>query len=309
VRLRTEFLLVPALLVATSLGGYEWRSHNRMAWNARDLLLNPNRAGASIDPELRTFLETYGEKDLDTRAGTSYDPFVFFGTDEDSLEAKILTPWGGECFYKEAQCFAWCSLDHFSPPLLAPFVGQDALAHARWYFEWAIRFYKAGICRPSKKAIFHRWAARALGHAIHLVQDMGSPQHVAPENHAPTWAGGDGRSFHEQWTLKLWELGTTTTYTRKDGTSFPVGGFEKYAAAASSPVHGTLLSIMRALATESKDFSALSPYHPGRKLELNGSQAAPGLLQVLAPSGLTARNLRWVDLPQLPYADDTLESF
>jgi hypothetical protein len=146
---RTALSLAVAFFVASFLGGYEWRSHNRMAWNARDVLLNPNRANYSIDPELRTFLETYGEE-LDSRAGTPYDPWVFFGTDEDCLEAKISSSNGGDCFYDEIPCFMLCSIDHFSPPLPAPFAGQDALAHAHWYFEWAIRFYKAGICRPNQ---------------------------------------------------------------------------------------------------------------------------------------------------------------
>jgi hypothetical protein len=191
-------------LVSGILSGYEWKSHNRMAYNARRLALT-----AEPDPQLAAFLEDlqkngFGE-DLDSRAGTSYDPFVFFGTDEDSLEGKLNSLRGGGCFYDEIPCFLRCSVDHFSPALELPLAGQDALVHARWYFGWAVRLYKAGICRPTEREIYHRWAARALGHAMHLVQDMGSPQHVGPENHAPIWAGGDGRSYHEQWTLRLWE--------------------------------------------------------------------------------------------------------
>jgi hypothetical protein len=301
-------LTLVVFLTAQYAFAYEWWSHNRMAFNARQILL----IKVASDPELRTFLQDeehhgYGE-DLDSRAGTPYDPWVFFGTDEDCLEAKISSSNGGDCFYDEIPCFMLCSIDHFSPPLPAPFAGQDALAHAHWYFEWAVRFYKAGICRPNQKAIFHRWAARALGHALHLVQDMGSPQHVGPENHAPIWAGGDGRSFHEQWTLGLWDV-DTTKYTRWDGTTFPLGHFEQYAQVASVPFPGKLPSIMRSLAAEAENFPNLSPYPPGRQLPLLGLLGNVGLLQILAPSGMTDRDFHWVQMGGPPNGEDSLRWF
>jgi hypothetical protein len=76
---------VLVLLVSPFALAYEWRSHNRIAFNAREILLIKVEA----DPELRAFLrdrdhQGYGD-DLDTRAGTPYDFHGFFGIHEDLL--------------------------------------------------------------------------------------------------------------------------------------------------------------------------------------------------------------------------------
>ena len=184
--------------LCSTTAAYEWRSHNSMALHARELARK-----AETDLELRSFLDAYGQDDLDTRAGTPYDPHGLFGIDEDYTEGGVL-PVSGFCYYREYGCYPLCSVDHFHPPLEIPLAGRDASDHARDYFDWAVALYKAGICHPSLKALYHRWAARALGHAIHLVHDMGSPQHTGPENHAPIWTRGVGDSFHERWTLEFW---------------------------------------------------------------------------------------------------------
>ena len=278
-----------------------------MAYNARHYLLERG----AIDPGLRDFVDDlekngFGE-DLDNRAGTPYKPLLFFGTDEDALEGKALPVPGGGCYFDEIPCFYRCSIDHFHPALEIPFAGEDALVHAKRYFDWAVRLYKGGICRPLERDKYHRWAARSLGHAIHLVHDMGSPQHVGPENHAPIWTGGDGESFHEQWSLELWDK--DATYTRKDGTSFHLGFFERSAALASTPSPGTFRNIMGSLASEAGAFPDVSPYHCGVELDLTQSLGRPGLLQVLAPSGFTARDFHWVEIPDPPYSKDSLQWF
>ena len=256
-------------LVSGILSGYEWKSHNRMAYNARRLALT-----AEPDPQLAAFLEDlqkngFGE-DLDTRAG---DLFENAWTDEDHNEGK-LTWSDGVCVYKEEDCskFAdWisgqrgstCTFDHFHPPLSLPLAADDATVHARQYFEWAVRLYKAGVCHPEKRDPYHRWAAQALGHAIHLVEDMGSPQHALPENHAE-YPRGHGKSFHEYWALDVWGQNDRRPYTKPDGTgTSDLGGFELDASKASDPRKGKLEDIMAAMAHESRNFLGRSPYDPG----------------------------------------------
>jgi hypothetical protein len=162
-------------LVRAVVCGYEWKSHNRMAYSARRLALTAER-----DPQLAGFLEDWDKhgfgEDLDTRAGTPYKPFLFFGTDEDALEGQALPIPGGGRYFDEIPCFYRCSIDHFHPALEIPLAGEDALTHAKRYFDWAVRLYKGGICRPLERDKYHRWAARSLGHAIHLVGGMGLPQ-------------------------------------------------------------------------------------------------------------------------------------
>jgi hypothetical protein len=94
-----------------------------------------------------------------------------------------------------------CTFDHFLPKLSLPLGQKEATDHARLYFNWAVKLYKAAKCDPDGRGpAFFLSAARALGHAIHLVEDMGSPQHTLPENHAP-YPAGHGDSFHEYWSL------------------------------------------------------------------------------------------------------------
>ena len=214
----------------------------------------------SIDPGLSLFiddLEKHGfGGELDTRAG---DRAEGDHTDEDSTEAAfvnlLLT-----CFYTEFGCRPLCTVNHFYPklPVISP---NDAIQHARDYFDVAVKLYKAAKCASSteKAETYRKWAARALGHAIHLVQDMGSPQHVFTEYHDPLI--GHGPSFHENWALEAWENQPVVTYTRPDtGQSRTLGNFEKAAAAAAEPRKGTLESIMDWLAAEGKLFGYKSPF-------------------------------------------------
>jgi hypothetical protein len=181
---RFSFLaLILSCLGAGLSTAYEWRSHNRMAWNARDIFIGEKRSPFPADQQLIDFLRQFGDSDLDTRAGTSFRPFLFVGTDEDYTEGALFAD-PSFCYYREDGCFPLCSVDHFHPPLQIPVAGEDAYIHAKRYFDWAVKLYKAGICRPGARFIYHKWAARALGHAIHLVQDMGSPQHGGREKRA-----------------------------------------------------------------------------------------------------------------------------
>jgi len=138
-----------ALLVVTSSNAYEWQTHNGMAKNARQLLLER----WVIDEGLRKFindvkLRGYGE-DLDTRAGDK-DQGAF--TDEDHCEGRL---WGLVwCLYQEAPCFAlpedlpkkWrdtvniaaCTRDHFSPKLPLLLLQEDARDHAQECLDMAV---------------------------------------------------------------------------------------------------------------------------------------------------------------------------
>jgi len=244
--------------------GYEWRTHNGVARHSRALL---GRAGT--DPELMLFLDTMGEGELDTRAG---DPFKDALIDEDATE---IVPWGVFCEYREQPCYVeshpdWsiCTFNHFFRPLpityLAGLSETDAVSHAEVYFHLAVNLYKAGKCSddPATAQHYKLWAARALGHALHLVQDMGSPQHARPENHAP-YPKGHGWSFHEYWALDNWAA--TQNYTLPDGSrSVLVGGFEAAAGAAAVPFRAALPVIMTWAATTSAAFPLGSPFAPGR---------------------------------------------
>ena len=162
---------IPALVLA-----YEWKSHNRMAWNARDVFLGrepTHKPPYPVDESLLRFLDQYGE-DLDTRAGDVEEPPLWAaGTDEDSMEGELVQLAVTGCHYSEDTCGVFCTGDHFHPPLQIPVAGEDAYVHAKRYFDWAVKLFKAGICRPGARSIYHKWAARALGHAIHLVHDDG----------------------------------------------------------------------------------------------------------------------------------------
>jgi len=201
---------VLALLVSTVVASYEYRSHNRMAWNARDLFINDARRPFPIDSELIRFLTSYAD-DLDTRAGNAEKNG---NTDEDATEGRIgRCPF---CIYTERPCSAlgsWpggpagdlvnsvrCTRDHFYPLLKLPLGQETAIAHARRYFRWAVALYWTAKCTHQEP--YFRWSAQALGHVLHLVYDMGSPQHIWPENHAP-FPIGNGPSFLEYWALDL----------------------------------------------------------------------------------------------------------
>jgi hypothetical protein len=159
-----------------------------MAFNARQILL----IKVSADPERRTFLQDeanhgFGD-DLDTRAGNRCNPEekACERTDEDHTEGMLRVFI--LCSYYERGCtlgFAR-TFDHFHPPLQSPVAGKDAYVHAREYFPMAVKLYKAAECDSRGKAgLYYQWVARTLGHAIHLVENMGSPQHARAENHLP----------------------------------------------------------------------------------------------------------------------------
>jgi hypothetical protein len=264
-------IAISVSLMATFLAAYEWTSHNRMAWNARDSLTNDSRAILSIGSELKTFLQTYGD-DLDTRAGKrSNDNY----TDEDHCEGYFRAQREA-CAYREEACSqlgsllgrkvgtATCTFDHFLPKLTLPLGQEEATRHARYYVDLAVKLYKAAKCDDQgKAALYYRWAARALGHAIHLVEDMGSPQHTIPENHLD-FPFGHGKSFHEYWALDVWGLNAKRLYNKPDGTgSVQVGGFEEAAQDAYVPRTGKLEGIMGSMAAESRGFLGGSPYQPG----------------------------------------------
>ena len=254
-RLLAIFISVSLSTVATA---YEWKSHNSMAFHARRVARL-----AETDAQFRSFLDSFGEKDLDTRAGTPYDPHGLFGTDEDYLE---IIEHDSICVFEEKPCRMFnsdwsnnallaspllCSKDHFHPPLDLPIPRQDAITHANWYFELAVRLYKAGKCNvdATKQRRYFRWAARALGHALHLVHDMGSPQHVQPENHLP-FGLGHGPSFLETWTLKLWD--DSAQWNDLHGGLHRVGTYEQAAAKAAKPTLGLFPEIMSGLADKAK---------------------------------------------------------
>lgn len=249
---------LPLFLGATLLLGHEWRAHNRMAYRAGNLA-KPN------DPELARFLEAVGDRYLYTRAGNPCDPQDARcpAVDEDHTEGRLgwLTAEGGltRCLYVEYPCGLFCSIDHFEPPLDAPFGGVPATKHAAQYFDWAVRLYKASTCSGPMAQMYRIWAAKALGHAIHLVEDMGSPQHIKPENHAPIV--GHGRSFLERWVLELWD--TKALWIDPGGRRHHVGLFEDAASAADGWWGGNLRSIMTGLKGLSGDLPEIgNPWPP-----------------------------------------------
>ena len=274
--------MLPLIVLASlsSVSAYEWRSHNRMATRARDIFLGGDRPAFPVDrqKELQDFLDRYGP-DLDTRAGNPCDPNAdptCLGLDEDNQEGKLVEVFG--CVYSEGSCLFACTKDHFSPPLPFPLAGIDATAHAADHFEMAVKLYKAAVCakedgKPDESEKLFRWSARALGHCLHLVQDMGSPQHVKPELHIPFFSHGP--SFHENWSLQLW--------LRALPESPFVGGFEVAAGSALDPARGRLDGIMGSLAAGAKQFPTASPFAPGVEL------AVEDLLRVVEKSAPTTR--------------------
>ncbi|OYW06621.1 MAG: hypothetical protein B7X11_00920, partial [Acidobacteria bacterium 37-65-4] len=289
--------LLTLILCVRPIAAYEWKSHNSMAWHARNLFVRKDPPPLPVERELSDFLSKFAN-DLDTRAGDE-DENTF--TDEDHNEG-YLQEWMG-CAYRERDCWnvgftlrnplwvAPCTLDHFFPRLWLPVANQDATVHARRYFDMAVKLYKAAKCdRWGLSDTYKRGAARALGHAIHLVEDMGVPQHTRPENHAP-FPLGLGPSFHEYWILDAWE--ETITYTRPDGTgSEHVGAFVQGSAEAKNPTLGRLEGIMGSLAAKSRQFLAGSPYEPGTTLLLKelvrvmaGSNVRLGWVETTTPHG------------------------
>ena len=235
---RIRPIVLGLVFMSHHLLGYEWHTHNGMSLHARRMTTT-----VQSDPDLRNFLEEFGESDLDTRAG---DPFERAFVDEDATD---IVPWGAFCEYRERACYVKsrpdlnvCTFNHFYRPLpvalLAGLSETDAVSHAEVYFRLAVKLYKAAKCSDDAPTRDHymQWAARALGHALHLVQDMGSPQHARPESHAP-WPLGHGWSFHEFWSLDTWDPSHQQTYTYPDGSgSVQVGGFESAAGADFSVV-------------------------------------------------------------------------
>ncbi len=289
--------LVAFCLCVRPVAAYEWKSHYSMAWNSRNLFVRKEPPPLPVEKELFDFLNDYGN-DLDTRAGDEHENAF---TDEDHNEGYLLEIF--TCTYQERDCWhagftarnplwvAPCTLDHFFPRLPLPLPTQDATVHARRYFDMAVRLYKAAKCdRWGLRETYMRGAARALGHAIHLVEDMGVPQHTRPENHAP-FPLGLGPSFHEYWILDAWDK--PATYTRPDGTgSELVGAFVQGSAEAKTPTFGRLEGIMGSLAAKSRPFLAGSPYEPGTTLPLKelvrvmtGSDVMLGWVEATSPHG------------------------
>ena len=256
----------PLIVLASlsSVSAYEWRSHNQMAVSARGIFLGGDRPAFPVDreEELQHFLDRYG-RDLDTRAGNPCDAErdrTCVGTDEDHTEGRIEAVL--DCFYVERNCVPTCTFDHFLPPLGWPVPALEADRHARDYFDMAVKLYKAAICAKNSghedraDEYFH-WSARALGHVLHLVQDMGSPQHVEPEAHLPFLSHGP--SFHEYWALDLWQH--VGEYPRGGGPNAALlGGFEAAAQRAAAPTPGSVGAIMAALGHMAHQFPRDIPH-------------------------------------------------
>ncbi len=300
--------LIFCILVANPLVAYEWKTHFGAAWSSRNLFLRKEPPPVSAEVELVQFLRDHGS-DLDSRAGDPYDNAF---TDEDHNEGFMTELYG--CRYVERDCYnlgltlrnplwvAPCTINHFFPRMALPFgLGDDAPVHARRYFDMAVRLYKAGKCdRWGLKDGYMRDAARALGHAIHLAEDMGAPQHVRPENHV-YFPLGHGPSFHEFWVLDLWDQ--PADYTKPDGSgNVQVGGFLASALRATTPRRGRLEGIMGSMAAESRRFFATSPYEPGTTTPLTELQ------RVLAKSEWTP-DWSSIDAPEMPAVQWVLPSF
>jgi len=99
--------------------------------------------------------------------------------------------WSLTCDAREFPCYLLaypalnvCTINHFHPPLPIAYalsLGEpDAISHAQFYFDLSVKLYKTGKCSEAaaEREYYFRSAARGLGHALHLVQDMGSPQHT-----------------------------------------------------------------------------------------------------------------------------------
>jgi len=213
------------------------------------------------DLAFAAFLDATKEE-LDSRAGNASE---LFKTDEDNTEGA-LGRFGArdmrECEYREDWCGLLCSKDHFHPPLALPVPAKDATVHAREYFDMAVRLYKAAKCNNKGMGrTYYQWAARALGHAIHLVEDMGSPQHGYPENHMPF--AGHGPSFFELWTEDLWD--TKVLWNNPAGGFTWLGQYEVSAAEqASTPLLGGLEGIMEMHKYRAQKFAlSANPRRPG----------------------------------------------
>src|SRR3989304_5465385 len=166
---RLFFLVLLCLGVEFGLA-YEWRSHNRMGWNARDIFIGEKGPPFPVDQQLVEFLRQYGGE-LDTRAG---DPYENAFTDEDHNEGYLRGP-SDACVYREEACWQLgsvfgkkigaltCTFDHFLPKLALPLGQEEASTHARYYFDMAVKLYKAAKCDSRGKAgLYYQWAARAL---------------------------------------------------------------------------------------------------------------------------------------------------
>ncbi|MFZ5786945.1 MAG: PQQ-binding-like beta-propeller repeat protein [Acidobacteriota bacterium] len=223
-----------------------------------------------------------GDKHIDNRAGNECDVnnrnASCLPTDEDHTEGFEM-PWG-MCDFRETKCFAFaeplapvtpgflnimaCTKDHFQPRLPLPLNADDAIWHAHWYFDIAVRNYKASLCNPPFSELYRKGAARALGHVLHLAGDMGSPQHVRPENHGP-FPLGNGPSFLEYWSSDLW--GRAVPYPPEgEGEKRDIGHFDTAALRANAPLLGDLFTVFDLMAKEGARFADQSPYRPGHTL-------------------------------------------
>ena len=144
----------------------------------------------------------------------------------------------------------------------------------------AVKLYKAAKCDSvGMDDTYYKWAARALGHAIHLVEDMGSPQHARPENHAP-FPIGTGPSYVEYWSVDVWDR--EQTYKKPDGSKEGVGKLVRAAETAARARTGSLEGVMGSMAAEARQWPMSSPYASGAALTF------PELERVLSRSGVLA---------------------
>ncbi len=222
---------------------HQWLPHNGMTDSSWKLA-----AAVQGDPELEAFLRDF-EEDIESRAGNK-------PLDEDHTEGRADDVMG-LCWLNEPSCGPFCTVDHFFPRLSLS--NQDAISHADYYFDLAVRFYRSSRCTRTSLALregHRRYAARALGHAVHLVEDMGVPQHVSQEAHVPPWVAvvghGLNRSFFEDWTTSWW------ADPLQYGTQFQLGVFSAAAAAATTPREGPLRTIMYNMAQETRGFPSMS---------------------------------------------------
>ena len=89
------------------VAGYEWRSHNRTAWQARDIFhgqADSHKPPYPVDKDLRDFLALYGQRYLDARAGDESDGA---NVDEDSTEGRMGTYTLTD--RKEGESFSYCT--------------------------------------------------------------------------------------------------------------------------------------------------------------------------------------------------------
>ena len=229
--------------------GYEWTTHNGVAREA--VAFVKDRAGA--DQDLVAFLDING-KYMVPAAGCEGTPDAKGPeTDEDYVEGSLAVVPGLGCDYKELFLGSFVTKDHFHPPLIEPFVGEDAIKHARMYFDWAVTLAVGARCDPSKKKQYEEWSANALGHALHLLADMSVPQHVRPENHLPYPLGHEW-SFYEEWCLRLWDR--PAFLPGADGSGQAVGHFQLAAQSVAGGAAGDLEALMEGQAAGAR----LSPW-------------------------------------------------